>query len=69
MASGFLNYTILGRNSFEVFSYNVEPNMNDVQVETILQDVSSRQDMYQLLLRMECWLVCEISTPNRWANG
>ena len=66
MESAFLNYTTLGRNSFEVFSFHVDTN--DLRIETILQDISGKQEIYHLLLRMEFWLVCEITTLNRRMN-
>ena len=62
MAATFLNYTTLGRNSFEVFSYNVDTN--DVQIETVLQQIGLHLEVFHLRSRMEFWLVCEITTLN-----
>ena len=62
MSSVFLNFTILGRNSFEVFPHHVRAN--DVHIETLLGQVSSEQEIFYLRRHIEFWLVCHVSTLN-----
>ena len=62
VASPFLNYTVLGRNSFEVFSYYTREA--DVQIEAILQEMCSQRGLSYASEGAEFWLVCVFTTLN-----
>ena len=67
MVSLYLNYTTLGRKSFEVFPYLVYND--DTQIEDILRGVCSKWEVPHLLRCSDFWLVRYIAISNHWTEG
>ena len=61
-----LAYTTLGRRGFEVYPYEV---YTSTWVEGILEAICERWGDSDDLQNSDFWLVCTITTPNRWSNG
>ena len=67
MAPIQLNYTTLGRKSFQVYSCKIYSG--DIQIEEILKGVCKKWDQENLLRWSDFWLVRYIATLNHWTEG